>query len=78
MILEAGMETGPAWKLREQESGQRLRGTLDLEVVGVCVSMGEKWTVEVEVSDFLLSSFPPIFLKIVYPESSEISVSPPA
>lgn len=53
MVLEAGMETGPAWKLREQESGQRLRGMLDLEVVGVCVSMGEKWTVELEVSDFL-------------------------
>lgn len=78
MILEAGMETGPAWKLREQESGQRLCGMLDLEVGGVCVSMGEKWTVELEVSDFLLSSFPPFFWKIVYSESSEISVSPPA
>lgn len=47
-----------------------LSGTLDLEVVGVCVSMDEKWTLELEVSDFLLSSFPPTFWKIAYPELS--------
>lgn len=70
MILEAGKETGPTWKLRERESGQRLSGTLDLKVVGVCVSMDEKWMLELEVSDFLLSSFPPTFWKIAYPELS--------